>query len=464
MAMHYKRKLKYVNYLVSLIALLMLFVVESCNNNKNNSQDGMDNMEGMEGMNGMDNMKNESGSKPDTTIEHDMEGMEGMDMNENNMEGMNKSGSVPPGFNDSLKIGSLAMPANYRVVSSQKSVKSFLNKGVNVIEGQGYISIDERRNNKVAARISGRIEKLYVKYNLQHVKKGEKIMKIYSPELNTYQEELLFLMKGNSDINLIDKAEEKLRLLGVSQIQIDEIKKTGNALFSIDVYSPQDGYVLFKSSATSAMSSSNNMSNGGNNGKMGGMKNAGNVSEKVISGSGQIREGNYVNKGDVLFWVNDLEEVWAMIAVDNSQQQELQAAVNVSLISELYRNDTIHTVINFIEPVYQPDQKFIIARIYLKNPDKKYKINSLVEAKISAAKTSSFWVPYSSVLFLGKRKIVWVLKERTSANNKIYEARDVITGLMHNRMVEIKSGLSMNEEIAVDAGYLLDRESLIKPE
>ena len=68
------------------------------------------------------------------------------------------------------------------------------------------------------------------------------------------------------------------------------------------------------------------------------------------------------------------------------------------------------------------------------------------------------------MLFLGKRKIVWVLKEKTAGNNKIYEARDVIIGLTYNGMVEIKNGLNIKEEIALDAGYLLDRESLIKPE
>ena len=153
-----------------------------------------------------------------------------------------------------------------------------------------------------------------------------------------------------------------------------------------------------------------------------------------------------------------------MIASDNSHQQELKTGAKVSLISELNKNDTIQAVINFIEPVYQENQKFIMSRIYLKNSDKKYKINSLLEAMISSGITSSIIIPYSSVLFLGKRKIVWVLKEKTADNNKIYEARDVTIGLMNNGKVEIKKGLSINEEIAIDAGYLLDRESLIKPE
>ena len=91
--------------------------------------------------------------------------------------------------------------------------------------------------------------------------------------------------------------------------------------------------------------------------KMSSIGNSNNVSNSVVSSDGQIREGNYVNKGDVLFWVNDLEAVWAIIAVNNSHQQELKTGANVLFISELYKNDTISVVINFIEPVYKQNQK-----------------------------------------------------------------------------------------------------------
>ena len=425
------------------VVLVILLMTGSCNNDKSNSSD---NIQGMD-------MK--EGDKP----KHDtMKNMEGMDMGEHDMESMNKTDNTSSSILDSLKIGSLVLPTNYRVISSQKSIRPTQNKEMNKIKGQGYISVDERRNYKITVRFSGRIEKLYIKYNFEHIKKGEKIMDIYSPELNTYQEELLFLLKGKSDSVLIGGAEEKLRLLGVSQAQINNIKKTGKTFLNTTVYSPKDGYVFFRSSTTGSMSDNSNN-------KMGGMRNVNSASKKnILIGNQQIREGSYVNKGDIIFWLNDLDEVWAMVVVDNNHEQILKAGENVSLISELYKNDTLHASVNFIEPVYQQSQKFIMSRIYLKNINKKYKVNSLVEAIISTNKSSSIMVPYSSVLFLGKRKIVWVLKERTADNNKIYEARDVVIGLMNNGMVEIKKGLNINEEIALDAGYLLDRESLIKPE
>ncbi len=391
----------------------------------------------------------------------DMDNMKGMDMGDQNDMGDSKAMNPKIRANDTL-VESLVLPANYRIISSQRSVKPVQSRGINSIKSQGYISIDERRNNKVASRISGRIEKLYIKYSLQYVKKGDRLMDVYSPELNTYQAELLFLLKNSTDQNLINQAEEKLRLLGITQTQINNIKKSGQPIFAISIYSPQNGYVFYKNETSNGMgtmkSSSQNLPGNGM-----GMGNGGS-SPNVISTTGQIREGSYVNKGDILFWINDLEEVWAMIAVDNIHQQELRTGAKVSLISEFYKNDTIRAVINLIEPVYQQSQKFILSRVYLKNPDRKYKINSLVDAIINTDTSTTVMIPYSSILFLGKRKIVWVLVNRTADNNRSYEAREVTIGLTHNGMVEIKSGVHANEEIAYNAGYLLDRESLIKPE
>ncbi len=365
---------------------------------------------------------------------------------------------------DTSLLRSVALPVNFQVVSSQKSVRPSLNIGNSRIDAQGYISLDETRNHKVSAKISGRIEKLFVKYNLQYVHAGEKIMEVYSPDLNTYQEELLYLIKIKSDQELIDQAIEKLRLLGIGQDQINTIVKAGSPSFTMNVYSPQDGYVLFTRPSTNPKEKMNDAASS-NESKMGGMQAAsGNSSIDFVSETQQVREGVYVNKGDVLFWINDLRQVWGMIAVDNVYEQELKLNTDAAVISELYKDDTVKANINFIEPVYQPDQKFIRARIYLTNNNNKYKINSLITAKITTENKSSLWVPYSSVLFLGKRKIVWVQKETTADHNRIYEVREVITGLSHGEMIEIKKGINADDEIALNAGYLLDRESLVKPE
>ncbi len=440
------------------LAAIALVTFFACGGGKKDQPDSMENMEGME--HGGHDMSQPGKPATDTTSEHDMPGMDmpGMDTSgKNGMPGM----EMPDDHfthADSLNIAAYVLPVSHHVISSQKTAMAMPADSANVIRAPGYIAPDERRNFKVSARFSGRIEKLYVRYNLQRVKKGEKIIDLYSTELNTYQEELLFLLKRNSDPSLVEKAREKLHLLGLTAAQISRIEKTGETFFSIGIFSPQEGYVLFTPS-----SPTEGMSAGGKKAGMGGGSEP-SPSASVASGGSQIREGDYVGQGQTLFLVNDLRQVWAMLAVDNRHQQALRQGMPVTLKSELYPNEPIPAALNLIEPAYQENQKFILSRVYLKNPGGKYKINSLVEAEIMPAKSNALTVPYSSVLFLGKRKIVWVLKGKTPEGNKIFEARNVSVGAVFGDRVVIKSGLSQGEEVALDAGYLLDREGLIQPE
>ena len=129
--------------------------------------------------------------------------------NMENMEGMKDNNLAP--FDSALNLSTYVLPSNSQVISAQKTVMAMPASNVNVIKALGYIVPDERLNNKVAVRFSGRIEKLYIRYNLQYVKKGEKILDLYSPDLNTDQEELLFLLKDNSEPALAEKARASER-------------------------------------------------------------------------------------------------------------------------------------------------------------------------------------------------------------------------------------------------------------
>jgi Cu(I)/Ag(I) efflux system membrane fusion protein len=79
----------------------------------------------------------------------------------------------------------------------------------------GNIGYDTREVGSISARVSGRIEKLYVKYRYQRISKGQHILDIYSPELLTAQQNLLFLLKNDAgNTTMIQASKEKLLLLG----------------------------------------------------------------------------------------------------------------------------------------------------------------------------------------------------------------------------------------------------------
>ncbi len=364
----------------------------------------------------------------------------------------NHAGHDSTKVNESIR--KISRPANQVVLSSQKTIQLSQNLSRQTIKASGYIAFDERRNNKVAVRTSGRIEKLYIKYNYQFVKKGERIAELYSPELNTYQEEYLFLLKSEED-SLAVKAKQKLKLLGLSEGQIQQIEKSNSVTHAITITSPIDGFIRFSIEPVSSGEMKPSSSEG-----MGAMGDASSSNAEVEGTSaGQIREGMYVNKGQTLFVVNDVRQVWAILSVNISSQVQLKKGLPVTLYSEA-QADSIKANIDLVEPVYQDKQRFVQARIYLDNPGRILKINSFIKGKISI-RALAFTVPLSSVYDLGSRKIVWVKTGMASDGIGLFEARVVFTGMTSDKMIEIVNGLKGDEEIALDAGYMLDSESIL---
>ena len=103
------------------------------------------------------------------------------------------------------------------------------------------------------------------------------------------------------------------------------------------------------------------------------------------------------------------------------------------------------------------------ARVYLKNELLKLKVNSIVSAELEVS-GEYLVVPSSSVLSLGNRKFVWLKKEKAEKGNKFLQAKEITVGLETDGYIQIISGITAKDEIAKDAGYLLDSESLIKQE
>jgi membrane fusion protein, copper/silver efflux system len=130
---------------------------------------------------------------------NDMNSDTGNHSSRNSMEGMQMNEGVTTDTAGSETYWN-ALPTNRTVISTQKAIEPVESDMDFAFKGNGYISFDWRRNHKVPVRIGGRIERLYVKYNYQYVRKGEKILELYSPEINTYIEELLYVNRTNDTI------------------------------------------------------------------------------------------------------------------------------------------------------------------------------------------------------------------------------------------------------------------------
>lgn len=348
-------------------------------------------------------------------------------------------------------------PTGEVVISSQAIVKPRIAASASDITANGFVAPDQRRNNKVSVRFDGRIEKLYVKYDYQHVKKGEAIMELYSPGLVTIEEEYLYLLKDKRDTSLIRQTEAKLLLLGITRDQIGKLAEKKETTTTITLYSPYDGYVILED-AQGAMNGDAMMENTSpQNAGMKGMSQ--NNSPATVTG--KIAEGSYVTKGQTLYMINDLKNVWAILSVKENNKVALNSPVKIS--SDQLANDSVISTISFIEPAYSNGQKFTSCRVDLDNSNLRFSINGIVTARISSSGQAGMQVPVSSVLFLGRREIIWLKTGVTPGGHNIFERRDVTSpGFQNGQYLEITGGIKATDEIAKDAGLLIDSQSLIE--
>lgn len=331
----------------------------------------------------------------------------------------------------------LLKPTNKYVISQVKTVTMKRQTLSGTIQVTGKINYDTREISTISSKVTGRIEKLYVKYLYQPVNKGQKLMDIYSKELLTEQENFIYLLKNDPDNNtLIKTAEDRLMLQGLTSDQVKKIKIEKKAIEYISVYSSYSGHLHdLIGNKSSEMSSMNRQP------------------QKELL----IREGMYVQKGQAVFNVYNTDKLWVLLNVYSENQGSIAKGQKVNLYvdgKELNGNFKI----DFIEPEINPNQNTVTARVYLSNINGAIKVGSNVKGAINTSEKAGYYIPASSVVDLGSNHVVF-LKE-----NNLFRAHKVLVGSVSNDMIEIISGIKETDLIAENAQLLMDSESFIKTE
>ncbi|SDJ74000.1 HlyD family secretion protein [Pedobacter sp. ok626] len=353
-------------------------------------------------------------------------------------------------------LSHLLKPSNEQVVSTLPVIKADYGTKIFTEEAQGIINYDTRNQNSVASRVSGRIERLLIKYNYQPVKKGQLIMEIYSPDLAAAQQELLFLKRSETDLTLLERAKQRLTLLGMSASGINQVLKTGKVNYRIPVYSNADGYILEKSVAATPGAAPSASAAGGEG--MSGMGTPSSASvaptpAAPVSTPVMLREGQYVSAGQSLFTIYNADKLVAEFSLKPSLASLVKRG-DKFVFYKTADKSTIQTAsIGMIQPVFKDGENFTIARVYLNKPN--FRVGELLTARIPVLLAASWWLPESAVLSLGSKTLVFK-KEGNVVLPKSVKAGVTIAG-----MVQIKEDIS-NWEISQNAAYLVDSESFIK--
>lgn len=346
-----------------------------------------------------------------------------------------KEFSTAEAKNSAIDLHTLLRPTNSAVVSDIPVTVLQQGSQFPTIEALGRVDYDTRRTQTIAARFSGRIEKLYFKFRYQHVRAGDKIMDIYSPELVTAQQDLLFVLHNDpTNSTLLDAAKTKLQLLGMDGRQLQQVTHSGKPLYKITVYTPYTGHIHEAGSmiAPTASDASNDM------------------------GELPLKEGMYVQKGQTLFQLYNTDQSWIILNLYAGSASQIKVGSAVAITAETAPDQPFNATINYIEPFYRQDSKTLTARVYFNNADKMLPIGSQVKAIIRGAAAQGAWLPREAVLSLGLHQVV--LKRE----NGLFQVSAVQTGIITGSLVQITGGLTAQDSVAADAQYLMDSESFIK--
>ena len=287
-----------------------------------------------------------------------------------------------------------------------------------IIYLQGKIQPDERNIAELTARFGGRIEKLFVNFTGQNVTKGERLATIYSPGLVTAQRELLEAISfKESRPSLYTAAKGKLKLWDLTDKQISDIEEKGEPQVYFDVLSPITGTVMMR----------------------------------------HVAIGDYIKEGSALFKVVDLNKVWAMFDAYESDLPWIKLGDKVDFTVQALPGKIFTAKVSYIDPFINGQTRVAKVRLEISNPKMTLKpemfTTGLLESKI-AETSNEILVPKSSILWTGKRAIVYVKIPKRETPSFLY--REIVLGPEAGSFFVVKEGLNEGEEIATNGVFKID--------
>ncbi|WP_207533453.1 efflux RND transporter periplasmic adaptor subunit [Desertivirga arenae] len=352
-------------------------------------------------------------------------------------------------------------------IGNLKVVKAERTSQVTELKASGVINYNTNSFKSVSSRVAGRIERLYLKYNFQPVRKGQKIMEIYSPDLASAEQELLFLKNSNEPV-LLEAAKRKLRLLGVTDGQLNQVLKTGKIDYSVPVYSPYSGYITevsnsSSSSASGSATGGSSITSDGSGASMGAMGSSAPAKDAVPSTTTSstpilLKEGQYVGAGQTLFNLVSAEGLWAEFFISPEVSKWMKRGSAVRVQSRALKSKTQRTTVKLIQPFYEAGTNYILARANVDNTSRSWRVGELVDVAVENTQRIGNWLPKTAVLSLGTRYVAFI--RRGAVFVPVYIEVKAIS----ENAVDIGGGLDPQTEFAENAWFLVDPESFIKPQ
>jgi len=237
-----------------------------------------------------------------------------------------------------------------------------------VLETSGQVTFDDRRVAKIISRVAGRIENGWVS-QWDYVRKGERILAIYSPDYMTAEAEYLQALATSrlsttsglpDEVRLgkalLGAARRKLELLGLEEQDVEAIK------------TPSPTFVMRAPIS-------------------------GSVVEKLAL------RGSAVNPGDVLFSLGTLEDVWITADIYEEDLARVRVGQQLDAVVTAFPEQVFHGTVSHISPNVDTTTHTLQLRCEVSNPGAKLKPQMLARVRIVTNPGVALVVPQEALVF-----------------------------------------------------------------
>lgn len=292
------------------------------------------------------------------------------------------------------------------------------------IKSVGEVKYDETRLSDVNLRMSGWVQRLQVNQMGQRVERGQTLFTLYSPELYAAQLEHLAAFKregeagGTSMLAGFSQASrQRLRLLGMTESQISELEKRGEAQEHVPIPAPSSGVVIEKN----------------------------------------VVEGARVDAGMLVYRIADLSRVWIDAEVFEADLPHVSLGQPAKIELPYLPGQSYEGKVDFIYPELQAKTRTGRVRVVLKNQDLTLKPDMYANVALQVDLGERLTVPESAIAYTGPRRLVFV----DLGEGKL-RPQEVKLGVHSDGLYEVTEGLAEGARIVISGNFLIAAESRIR--
>lgn len=281
----------------------------------------------------------------------------------------------------------------------------------------GKIQVDESKSASLVSHIPGRIEKLYVSFTGETVQQGQKMARIYSPDLITAQKELLeSKMMEHVNPKLFEATLNKLKYWKISDQQIEEVLESKEIKESFVIYAEHSGV----------------------------------VSKRRVS------VGDHLMDGGILFDVQNLDKLWIQFDVYEQNLKSIRIGDEVRFTTPAVGDQEFSGKISFINPVINPQTRAGSIRVEVQNKNQQLKPEMFVIGNVfsSISSSSKITIPKTAVLWTGTRSVVYLKVQNTDIPS--FEFREVSLGDIIGEHYQVTNGLAEGDEVVTRGAFVID--------